>query len=192
MSCSPQVSRVVTPYMVDPNRSSKSSMDRAINQHNEQNAKANAQLYSAQGIHTHESKAMDIDQHGGKYSHNYDPTSYSESYSSEESSLNFSESSSGMSESSVSMSDSSVLSDNSFSSVSQGIPRLGNNTIPQKGIEVYSGTKTNPGPFTMKCDSQTGGSGYSMIVNPETGRRVSIYGKIGQAVLKKYVSHING
>lgn len=33
---------------------------------------------------------------------------------------------------------------------------------------------------------------YQIIINPETGRKVSIYGKIGQNVLQKYVSLMNG
>lgn len=40
---------------------------------------------------------------------------------------------------------------------------------------------------------QTGGEDpYSMIVNPETGRRVSIYGKTGQRVLRKYSGEMKG
>ena len=32
-------------------------------------------------------------------------------------------------------------------------------------------------------------SGYKKITNPKTGRKVSIYGKTGQAVLKKYLKN---
>jgi hypothetical protein len=33
---------------------------------------------------------------------------------------------------------------------------------------------------------------YNQIVNPETGRRVNINGKIGQKVLKNYIQEMNG
>ena len=33
---------------------------------------------------------------------------------------------------------------------------------------------------------------YSYISNPETGRKVSIYGKIGQKVIRNYINVMNG
>lgn len=33
---------------------------------------------------------------------------------------------------------------------------------------------------------------FDKIVNPETGRKVSIYGKIGKKVLKNYLNSLNG
>ena len=35
--------------------------------------------------------------------------------------------------------------------------------------------------------NQTGGE-YNFIINPKTGRRVSIYGKIGKEILYKYLN----
>ncbi len=35
--------------------------------------------------------------------------------------------------------------------------------------------------------NQTGGK-YNFIINPKTGRRVSIYGKIGKQILSKYLN----
>jgi hypothetical protein len=33
---------------------------------------------------------------------------------------------------------------------------------------------------------------YQYIVNPETGRRVNLFGKIGQRVIRNYISNMNG
>ena len=33
---------------------------------------------------------------------------------------------------------------------------------------------------------------YHKILNPESGRKVSIYGKIGQKILRNYINHLNG
>ena len=33
---------------------------------------------------------------------------------------------------------------------------------------------------------------YQKIVNPKTGRNVSIYGKIGKQVIIKYIKHLEG
>ena len=38
----------------------------------------------------------------------------------------------------------------------------------------------------------TGGAQFTRIVNPETGRRVSIYGKTGMKVLRNYLNILNG
>ena len=70
-----------------------------------------------------------------------------------------------------------------------GTDRLGNNSFAMPGISAYEGTTINPGPFNLQC---AGGKNnpFNYIVNPDTGRRVSIYGKIGKRVLKKYVHSI--
>ena len=33
---------------------------------------------------------------------------------------------------------------------------------------------------------------YQYIVNPETGRRVNLFGKIGKRVIRNYISNMNG
>lgn len=37
----------------------------------------------------------------------------------------------------------------------------------------------------------TGGSSYTKIINPRTGRKVSIYGRTGKTILKNYVKYLN-
>ena len=47
----------------------------------------------------------------------------------------------------------------------------------------------NLGPFPDSTKTQTGG--YSKIVNPITGRKVSIYSKTGKNVIRTYLKNIN-
>ena len=62
--------------------------------------------------------------------------------------------------------------------VSHGIP-IGNNYLgPDLGVTNHS-------------NIQTAGSMFNRIVNPETGRKVSIYGKIGKKVIKNYIKYLN-
>ena len=39
--------------------------------------------------------------------------------------------------------------------------------------------------------TQTGGA-YNFIINPETNRRVSIYGRVGKRVIRNYISQMGG
>lgn len=70
-----------------------------------------------------------------------------------------------------------------------GTNRLGNNSQNMPGISDYVGTALNHGPFNIQC---AGGEAFTKITNPETGRKVSIYGKIGQTVLSRYLSFMSG
>jgi hypothetical protein len=70
-----------------------------------------------------------------------------------------------------------------------GTNRLGNNSFDMPGIQAYDGTAINSGPFNLQC---AGGrqNPFNYIMNPATGRRVSIYGKVGKRVLQNYVYSI--
>ena len=80
-----------------------------------------------------------------------------------------------------------------------GTDRLGNASLSMPGINDYVGTKLNHGPHNIQCaggnkqkkksksKSKSKFNSYFYIVNPETGRKVSINGKTGQKVLKKYL-----
>lgn len=70
-----------------------------------------------------------------------------------------------------------------------GTDRLGNNSFNMPGIQSYEGTSLNSGPFNLQC-AGGGQNPFNYITNPETGRRVSIYGKIGKRVLKNYVHSV--
>jgi hypothetical protein len=85
----------------------------------------------------------------------------------------------------------------------QGTDRLGNSTLSMSGVNQYIGTTLNNGPFNIlatgggcsTCNSPyeailSGGGYYSKIVNPETGRKVSIFGKLGQRVLGNYLKNL--
>ena len=56
---------------------------------------------------------------------------------------------------------------------------------------LYSKNMVGPNlaPYPNATNLQTGGA-YDSIVNPETGRKVSIYGKTGQKVLNNYFKNI--
>ena len=77
------------------------------------------------------------------------------------------------------------------------------------GIKSYVGTKLNHGPHNIQCaggysqsegwteekigftgDAGQFGGAYLYITNPDTNRRVSIFGKIGKRVLKNYINEI--
>ena len=72
-----------------------------------------------------------------------------------------------------------------------GTDRLGNASLSMPGINDYVGTKLNHGPHNIQCaggkKSKSKFNSYFYIVNPETGRKVSINGKTGQKVLKNYL-----
>ena len=83
----------------------------------------------------------------------------------------------------------------------QGNNRLGNSTLSMPGVNQYTGTNLNNGPFNIlatgggcsTCNSPyeailSGGGYYAKIVNPETGRKVSIFGKLGQQILGNYIN----
>ena len=58
------------------------------------------------------------------------------------------------------------------------------------GVDQYTGTTLNHGPFNILSTGGailSGGGYYSKIVNPKTGRKVSIFGKLGQRVLGNYL-----
>lgn len=82
----------------------------------------------------------------------------------------------------------------------QGTNRLGNSSLNMPGINKYTGTKLNNGPFDIlttgggcnSCNSPyeailSGGGYYDKIVNPVTGRKVSIFGKLGRRILSNYL-----
>ncbi len=70
----------------------------------------------------------------------------------------------------------------------QGTNRLGNSNLDMPGVDTYAGTTLNHGPFDILA---TGGGGYySKIVNPETGRKVNIFGKLGQKILGNYLKQL--
>ena len=77
-----------------------------------------------------------------------------------------------------------------------GTDRLGNSSLLMPAINDYVGTKLNHGPHRIQC---AGGkntligdlASYFYIVNPESGRKVNIYGKIGKKVLMNYLNLIN-
>ena len=180
--CGEQVSRVANPYKVDPSKNS-STLDQAIQAHQDSIQQNNSQYFAAQGIHV-----KDSNQTGGSFFHHAHPVSttsaFSEGSESTEPNFHFDTSSYDSLDSSSSFHQQHY--------VSQGIPRLGNNTIDVLGTAIYQGTEINPGPFqsiqcsTQKGGAQKGGGAFSMIVNPETGRRVSVHGTIGRRVLKRY------
>ena len=72
------------------------------------------------------------------------------------------------------------------------------------GTNKYTGTAINNGPFNIittgggSCNTCTspyeailsGGGLYLKIVNPETGRKVNIFGKLGQRVLGNYLKQL--
>lgn len=70
------------------------------------------------------------------------------------------------------------------------------NTCGQKATASHTGKVKRPGAGRRKKRSarksakQTGGAQWNYIVNPETGRKVSITGAIGQKVLQNYVNMI--
>jgi len=81
--------------------------------------------------------------------------------------------------------------------------KAGNNKVPvqkkvcEEGGNVWTHGKNNPSSCgdCWCCEPALGmpaadlmGGGWSYIVNPETGRKVNIYGKIGQRVLMNYVN----
>lgn len=70
-----------------------------------------------------------------------------------------------------------------------GTNRLGNNSQNMPGISDYVGTALNHGPFKIQC---AGGDVFTKITNPETGRKISIYGKKGQTILSRYLSFMSG
>lgn len=183
--CGEQVKRVSNPYMVNASNN-KSTLDRAIDSHQSMNNKANQQYFAAQGIHTSDSDSASSDQTGGSFFHHSHPvttTTSSEGSESTEPNFHFDTSSYDSLDSSSSF--------HQQHSVSSGIPRLGNNTIELSGVSTYQGTEKNPGPFNIQCSSSQSGGGdlFSTIVNPETGRRVSVHGVIGRRVLRKYLRH---
>ena len=60
------------------------------------------------------------------------------------------------------------------------------------GQETGSGFKgyigPNLGPYPESTNTQTGGSAvYNSIVNPETGRKVSLFTKKGRHILEQYL-----
>ena len=81
--------------------------------------------------------------------------------------------------------------------------KAGKNKVPvqkrvcEEGGNVWTHGKNNPSSCgdCWCCEPALGmpaadlmGGGWSYIVNPETGRKVNIYGKIGQRVLMNYVN----
>ena len=86
----------------------------------------------------------------------------------------------------------------------QGNNRLGNSGLNMIGTNKYTGTAINNGPFNIittgggSCNTCTspyeailsGGGLYLKIVNPETGRKVNIFGKLGQRVLGNYLKQL--
>ncbi len=58
------------------------------------------------------------------------------------------------------------------------------------GFKGYTGP--NLGPYPHSTKTQTGGkSVYDSIVNPETGRKVSIFTKKGRNILEQYLNATN-
>jgi hypothetical protein len=51
-------------------------------------------------------------------------------------------------------------------------------------------SKLNATRFTEHPPLQTGGVEFNFINNPETGKKVSIYGKTGKKVLNNYVKYL--
>jgi len=85
----------------------------------------------------------------------------------------------------------------------QGTNRLGNSNLSMPGVNKYTGTTLNHGPFNIittgggcsSCSSPyeailSGGGYYAKIVNPVTGRKVSIFGKLGQKILGNYLNQL--
>lgn len=89
-----------------------------------------------------------------------------------------------------------------------GTDRLGNSGLQMPGIKSYVGTKLNHGPHNIQCagttqkggelieengftsgEGQFGGA-YLYITNPDTNRKVSIFGRVGKRVLKNYLNEI--
>lgn len=70
----------------------------------------------------------------------------------------------------------------------QGTNRLGNSNLDMPGVDTYVGTTLNHGPFNILTTG--GGSYYLKIVNPDTGRKVSIFGKLGQKILSNYLNQL--
>ena len=66
----------------------------------------------------------------------------------------------------------------------------GINQATSRGVligENLSGPDLGP---TRHNGVQTGGAEFQYIVNPETGRKVSVHGKTGQRVLKNYIDKL--
>ena len=77
-----------------------------------------------------------------------------------------------------------------------GTDRLGNSSLLMPAINDYVGTKLNHGPHRIQCAGGKNNligdlASYFYIVNPESGRKVNIYGKIGKKVLMNYLNLIN-
>ena len=66
----------------------------------------------------------------------------------------------------------------------------GANRATSRGVLIgknMSGPDLGP---TNTSGKQTGGGEFQFIVNPESGRKVSIHGKTGQKVLKNYLNNL--
>ena len=63
----------------------------------------------------------------------------------------------------------------------------------QENIKAKSGNNVKEDDSNKKSKkNKKQKGGYNKIVNPETGRKVSIYGKIGQRIVKKYIYELQG
>ena len=71
-----------------------------------------------------------------------------------------------------------------------GNSAYGRNHATSRGVLIenhMSGPDLGP---TRHSGMQTGGAEFQYIVNPESGRKVSIHGKTGQKVLKNYLNRL--
>ena len=73
-----------------------------------------------------------------------------------------------------------------------GTNRLGNNSLKMPGIDNYTGTESNPGPFNIKCASfQCGGdrdsNPFQYIIHPLTRKRYDVTSRKGIHLLNKYL-----
>ena len=66
----------------------------------------------------------------------------------------------------------------------------GKNYPTSRGILIADNLSGPDLGATRNSGMQTGGAEFQYIVNPETGRKVSIHGKTGQKVLKNYVNNL--
>jgi len=66
----------------------------------------------------------------------------------------------------------------------------GKNHPTSRGVLIADNLSGPDLGATRHSGMQTGGAEFQYIVNPETGRKVSIHGKTGQKVLKNYVNNL--
>tara|TARA_Y100000385_G_scaffold277525_2_gene324596 strand:+ start:852 stop:1313 length:462 start_codon:yes stop_codon:yes gene_type:complete len=66
-----------------------------------------------------------------------------------------------------------------------------NNCIDNNSNYLSKATRNTPPVKPFFTNLQKGGS-YNYIINPESGKKVSIFGKIGKKIINKYLNKLGG